>query len=213
MLHLFRRTSLPPRSWLTLVLRPWRPGLRSLPLFSPIQNLAIRELSHILVITLPLTIGSRLRTVGMMKFSRKLSCSHFIISYLLSPSSSSLGGAGSGSARAVLLGSADPSKTPGFHKNSDPFIFTEIAEFALSLTPNKGQDPFSGLAHLQAYRLIRASQLAEVGYTSMANRCGSHRFVCYFVLDHSIGTVRLSVLRYVLMQEAQNITLKYSWSN
>ncbi|KZS99244.1 hypothetical protein SISNIDRAFT_448107 [Sistotremastrum niveocremeum HHB9708] len=90
--------------------------------------------------------------------------------YLLSPSSSSLGGAGSGSARAVLLGSADPSKTPGFHKNSDPFIFTEIAEFALSLTPNKGQDPFSGLAHLQAYRLIRASQLAEVGYTSMANR-------------------------------------------
>ncbi len=58
-----------------------------------------------------------------------------------------------------------------FHKLSDPIILTEIAEFALSLaSSNKAQEPFAGLAHLQAYRLIRAYQLADLGHTTIAMR-------------------------------------------
>jgi hypothetical protein len=58
-----------------------------------------------------------------------------------------------------------------FNKDIDAFIFSEILEFALSLIPTgKGQDGFSGLPHLQAYRLMRAVYLAEMGYDTVASR-------------------------------------------
>src|ERR1700692_3665835 len=94
-----------------------------------------------------------------------------ISSYLLSPITSPMGGLGSPSTRLVLLGSRGPHHSVNFHTDSDSFILSEIAEFAMSLaTPPKGQDPFHGLPHLQAYRLIRAFSLAEVGHIDIAKR-------------------------------------------
>jgi hypothetical protein len=85
-----------------------------------------------------------------------------------------MGGLGNPSARIVLLGSRSPQVWPNFSKDPDPIIFSEIVEFALSLTPPaKGQDAFNGLPHLQAYRLVRAISLAEVGDIQLSNR-----FVC-----------------------------------
>lgn len=50
-------------------------------------------------------------------------------------------------------------------------IFSEIVEFARSLaTPAKGQEPFLGIAHLQAYRFIRAIALAEIGDIQQAHK-------------------------------------------
>lgn len=92
-------------------------------------------------------------------------------SYLLSPITSPIGGVGSPSTRLVLVGSRSPHHWPCFHKDPDPIIFTEIAEFAMSLAaPPKGQEAFSGLPHLQAYRLIRATSLAEIGHVDIAKR-------------------------------------------
>jgi hypothetical protein len=60
---------------------------------------------------------------------------------------------------------------PGFYKDSDAMIFSEILEFGLSLAPPiKGQDAFYGLPHLQAYRFIRAMALAELGELQLASR-------------------------------------------
>ena len=96
-----------------------------------------------------------------------------VVSYLLSPQTSPIGGVGS-SSRMVLLGSPSPSVSLNFTKDPDPLIFTEIAEFALSLTPPaKGQEAYTGLPHLQPYRLIRAAGLAEMGHVQLANRCVS----------------------------------------
>ncbi|KAK0459755.1 Sec23-binding domain of Sec16-domain-containing protein, partial [Desarmillaria tabescens] len=101
------------------------------------------------------------------------------VCYLLSsqtpPASSTvlppIGGIGHPTARLILAGSRSPQAWPNFHKDSDPVIFSEIIEFALSLaTPTKGQEPFGGLPHLQAYRFIRAATLAEFGYVQLANR-------------------------------------------
>ncbi|KAF9227903.1 hypothetical protein BS17DRAFT_764261 [Gyrodon lividus] len=78
--------------------------------------------------------------------------------YLLSPQTSMMGGVGSPGARMVLLGSQSPHTEPTFLRDPDPIIFTEIAEFAFSLkTLPKGQEPFHGFPHLQAYKLIRAA--------------------------------------------------------
>ncbi|EKM55569.1 uncharacterized protein PHACADRAFT_144091 [Phanerochaete carnosa HHB-10118-sp] len=93
------------------------------------------------------------------------------VCYLLSPQTSLMGGVGSPSGRIVLFGSANPQAQPNFWKDSDPIIFSEIVEFALSLaTPAKGQEAFPGLPHLQPYRLIRAAWLAELGHVDQANR-------------------------------------------
>lgn len=92
-------------------------------------------------------------------------------SYLLSPQTSPIGGIGNPSARVVLLGSRSPQTWSGFTRDSDPIIFTEILEFALSLvTPAKGQESFNGFPHLQAYRFMRAMALAELGHVQEANR-------------------------------------------
>ena len=82
---------------------------------------------------------------------------------------------GTPSGRIVLVGSHGPLKALNFHKDPDPFIFSEIVEFAMSMrsTP-KGQEPFNGLPHLQAYRLIRAASLAELGHIALANRSAQY---------------------------------------
>lgn len=93
------------------------------------------------------------------------------LSYLLSPQTSPFGGVGVPSCRVHLI-SANPATVPNFWKDSDAILFSEIVEFALSLTPQtKGQEAFAGLPHLQAYRLIRATSLAEMGHDQLANRC------------------------------------------
>ena len=98
-------------------------------------------------------------------------------SYLLSPQTSPIGGINGGS-RMLLLGSPPPSLSPTFYKDPDPIIFSEILEFAMSLaTPTKGQEPFNGLPHLQPFRLIRATSLAEIGHVQLANRSVIHRRV------------------------------------
>ncbi|KAH8117565.1 Sec23-binding domain of Sec16-domain-containing protein [Phellopilus nigrolimitatus] len=91
--------------------------------------------------------------------------------YLLSPQSSPIGGVGAPSVRIVLVGSQSPHRNSAFLKDPDCFIFSEIAEFALSLhVPAKGLDAFTGFPHLQVYRLIRAMQLAEMGHVPLAKR-------------------------------------------
>ncbi|KIJ44072.1 hypothetical protein M422DRAFT_47563 [Sphaerobolus stellatus SS14] len=94
------------------------------------------------------------------------------ICYLLSPRTSSFGGLGTQNpARIVLVGSESPATQRGFFKDLDVTLLSEIVEFALSLSPlSKGQDAFTGLPHLQAYKLIRAAHLAEMGYVELANR-------------------------------------------
>lgn len=106
-----------------------------------------------------------------------------------------IGGIGHPSTRMVLPGSRNPQSFPVFSKDPDPMIFAEILEFALSLTPPpKGQEPFAGLPHLQAYRFVRASALAELGYISETTRylsppAGNGRFT-----HRSLGIARLSQL-------------------
>ncbi|KAI6022685.1 Sec23-binding domain of Sec16-domain-containing protein [Pisolithus marmoratus] len=93
------------------------------------------------------------------------------VCYMLSPQTSMIGGVGSPSARIVLLGSQSPHSMPTFCKDFDATIFSEILEFAFSLkaTP-KGQEPFLGFPHLQAYKLVRAVYLAEIGHLQAASR-------------------------------------------
>jgi hypothetical protein len=82
-----------------------------------------------------------------------------------------MGGLGNPATRLFLIGAGTPQSCPTFYKDPDTVVFTEIAEFALSLaTPSKGQEPFAGLPHLQAFRLLRASSLAELGYVQLASR-------------------------------------------
>jgi COPII coat assembly protein SEC16 len=82
-----------------------------------------------------------------------------------------MGGAGNPAAKLVLLGSGGPRVTPNFHKDTDALVLTEIVEFAMSLTtPAKGKEPFAGLPHLQAYKLVRATSLAELGHVQLASR-------------------------------------------
>lgn len=113
-------------------------------------------------------------------------------SYLLSPQTFPLGGLGS-HPRLTLLGSPSPSVSAMYYKDPDPIILSEIAEFAMSLaTPAKGQEPFAGLPHLQPYRLLRATCLAEIGHVQLANRY-VHCSPCSTWADYSdADTVRLS---------------------
>ncbi|KAF5365767.1 hypothetical protein D9758_003329 [Tetrapyrgos nigripes] len=91
--------------------------------------------------------------------------------YLLAPQTSPVGGFAHQTARIALLGSRNPHTIHNFASDPDPIILSEILEFALSLTPApKGQEPFSGLPHLQPYRFIRAVHLAELGDINLASR-------------------------------------------
>ncbi|KEP46782.1 Sec16 Sec16-C: Sec23-binding domain protein [Rhizoctonia solani 123E] len=91
--------------------------------------------------------------------------------YLLSPTTSAIGGLSMPSVRVVLVGSESPSTSRNFEKDDDAIIFTEIAEYAYSLVPTiKGQEPYPGMPHLQAYKLLRAAKLAEMGHVALASR-------------------------------------------
>jgi hypothetical protein len=118
------------------------------------------------------------------------------VSYLLSPQTSPIGGVGSPSARIVLIGSRSPHSWPTFSKDTDTIILSEIAEFALSLksTP-KGQEPFHGLPHLQAYKLIRASYLVEIGEIQTASRCVEYPYSIPHLRNQTTGIARPSRLR------------------
>jgi hypothetical protein len=99
----------------------------------------------------------------------------YSFSYLLAPQTSPMGGLGNASARVVLVGSQSPQTFPNFAKDPDPFIFSEVVEFALSLAaPTRGQDPYQGIPHLQPYRFIRAMALAEIGDLQLASRSVHH---------------------------------------
>jgi len=118
------------------------------------------------------------------------------VSYLLSPQTSPMGGIGSPSARVVLIGSRSPHSWPAFFKDTDSIILSEIVEFALSLksTP-KGQEVFRGLPHLQAYKLIRASYLAEIGEIQAASRYVGCSCLIAHLRNSTTGIVRLSPLQ------------------
>jgi hypothetical protein len=71
---------------------------------------------------------------------------------------------------------------PNFAKDPDPLIFSEVVEFALSLTaPSRGQDPYQGLPHLQPYRFIRAMALAEIGDIQLASRWAHYLRYYYYI--------------------------------
>ncbi|KAI0322240.1 Sec23-binding domain of Sec16-domain-containing protein [Amylostereum chailletii] len=93
------------------------------------------------------------------------------VCYLLAPQTPVLSSIGSTSGRVALLGSRGPLAVPNFHVEHDSIIFSEIVEFAMSLSPmSKGQETFHGFPHLQAFKLIRAASLAEMGHIQAANR-------------------------------------------
>lgn len=99
-----------------------------------------------------------------------------------------MGGLGHPSARITLVGSRSPQSWPNFSKDPDPIIFSEIVEFALSLTSiSKGQDAFTGIIHLQAYRFMRAMALAEIGDIQQANRFASFPVCLQLALTVSNG--------------------------
>ncbi|KDN45951.1 hypothetical protein K437DRAFT_256366 [Tilletiaria anomala UBC 951] len=91
--------------------------------------------------------------------------------YLMSSPAQALGGADATSSRIVLLGSRNPTADPSYRTNLDFIIMTEILEFALGLAPvSKGTEPFTGLPRLQAFRLLHAYQLAELGEKTRAQK-------------------------------------------
>ncbi|CAO1624167.1 unnamed protein product [Jaminaea pallidilutea] len=94
------------------------------------------------------------------------------ICYLLAPKTAQVGGVDGGlNVRLTLLGALSPLQNSGYMRNLDHFILSEIHEFSHALVPAaKGQEPFAGFPHLQAYRLIHAWQLAEIGETKRAQR-------------------------------------------
>jgi COPII coat assembly protein SEC16 len=80
----------------------------------------------------------------------------------------------------VLLAAPSAQNHAGFYRDQDAVILSEVLEFALSLaTPAKGQEPFHGLPHLQAYKLSRAAALAEVGHVKLASRyVSAYSIIC-----------------------------------
>ena len=101
---------------------------------------------------------------------------HYILtylpSYLLASGLSSISGTTCLAPRIALFGSE---QARSFHTDLLPVILSEVAEYGLSLTPPvKGQEPYPGLPHLQAYRLWHASCLMETGDASLALRSVGH---------------------------------------
>ncbi|OSC99056.1 hypothetical protein PYCCODRAFT_1438667 [Trametes coccinea BRFM310] len=141
------------------------------PLNVPQEVLANWAKTAAMLLTNPMTVdcSAALTALGDQLFAHQWAeAAH--VCYLLSPQTSPLAALGS-HPRLTLLGSLSPSTSPIYFKDPDPIIFSEIAEFAMSLaTPAKGQDAFAGLPHLQPYRLLRASYLAEMGHVQAANR-------------------------------------------
>ncbi|KAF7338256.1 Protein transport protein sec16 [Mycena venus] len=160
----------PPTSHMT----PMTPNFAAPALANniPVQSLASWADTAAMILSNPMTpdTSAALTALGDQLLAHQwVEAAHAC--YLLAPQTSPVGGIGNPSARIVLLGSRSPQVWPSFYKDSDPVIFTEILEFALSLAPPiKGQDAFYGLPHLQAYRFIRAISLAELGELQLASR-------------------------------------------
>ncbi|KAM0752348.1 hypothetical protein T439DRAFT_324423 [Meredithblackwellia eburnea MCA 4105] len=92
------------------------------------------------------------------------------VCYLLSPTTSLLGGVGS-SARYSLVGGEVPTPAGSAGLDLESVMLTELVEFAYSLIPAvKGQEPFVGFPHLQALKLQHASHLADSGQVSQAQK-------------------------------------------
>ncbi|EST05451.1 Sec16, central conserved domain protein [Kalmanozyma brasiliensis GHG001] len=108
-------------------------------------------------------IGDGLCTRGLLE------AAHFC--YLLSPQTSPIGGADTNGARLTLLGVSSPKASSTFAQDLDAILMTEVLEFAQGLVPAiKGQEPFPGIPHLQAYKLVHAQQLADLGEVAKAQR-------------------------------------------
>jgi hypothetical protein len=130
-------------------------------------------------------------------------------SYLLSPQTS---GVGHPISRINLLGSANPTASSWLFNDPDPIIFSEILEFALSLTtPAKGQEAFPGLPHLQTYRFIRAVTLAELGDVALANRCTYFLLYCVGPLNFRSDIVKLFLLPPAVA--VLRLSHRCSWTN
>ncbi|KAN0061669.1 hypothetical protein ACQY0O_005660 [Thecaphora frezii] len=108
-------------------------------------------------------IGDGLAVHGLVE------AAHFC--YVLAPATSPFGGADTAAVRMTLLGCENPTTSSRYLHDLDGIILSEILEFAQSLAPiAKGQEPFSGIPHLQAYRLIHAYRLAELGDLQRAQK-------------------------------------------
>lgn len=71
----------------------------------------------------------------------------------------------------MLVGGAAPSLSSMAGIGLENIMLTELVEFAFSLTPLvKGQEPFAGFPHLQAFRLYHAAQLVDAGLFSQAQK-------------------------------------------
>ncbi|KAL9938014.1 hypothetical protein V8E36_003559 [Tilletia maclaganii] len=93
------------------------------------------------------------------------------VCYLLSPQTSTIGGVDTPGARATLIGGHNPRASVLYLRDLDSILLTEVYEFAQSLLPTvKGQEAFNGLPHLQAYRLVHAITLAELGDSVRAQK-------------------------------------------
>jgi hypothetical protein len=137
---------------------------------------------------------------------------HHNVSYLLAPQTSPMGGIGSPSTRLVLLGSQSPQVFPTFHKDPDAIIFSEIAEFAMSLTTiPKGQDTFNGVAHLQVYKFIRAASLAEMGHLQLASRYDAPTFEFLCISKVYLGIVRPLQLAWAVRRRILHAAFWNSW--
>lgn len=102
----------------------------------------------------------------------------WIPSYLLASGLSSISGTACPAPRIALFGSEHPAQARSFHTDLLPVVLSEVAEYGLSLTPPlKGQEPYPGLPHLQAYRLWHATCLTETGDVSLALRLVCHGHV------------------------------------
>ncbi|KAI0831400.1 Sec23-binding domain of Sec16-domain-containing protein [Trametes gibbosa] len=141
------------------------------PLNVPAEVLANWSKTAAMMLSNPLTPDS---SSALTALGDQLSTHHWIeaahVCYMLSPQTSPLSVLGS-HPRLTLLGSPSAVVSPTYYKDSDPIIFSEIVEFAMSLaSPAKGQETFTGFPHLQPYKLFRALCLAEMGHVQQANR-------------------------------------------
>ncbi|PWN31455.1 uncharacterized protein FA14DRAFT_94198 [Meira miltonrushii] len=121
-----------------------------------LANRSSSDLSHLTAIGDGLSVGGWLEGAH--------------VCYLLSlPTSGVDGFDGPGGARLTLLGTHSPAASSAYLRDLDAIILTEVLEFALSLrTVPKGGEQFQGLPHLQAYRIVHALFLAEMGETKKA---------------------------------------------
>ncbi len=160
---LFRtKTQLAPSGGLQPTIAETTAGLTALPSWK--ESAAMVASNHSASDSAALTaIGDGLCTRGLLE------AAHFC--YLLSPATSPIGGADTTGARYTLLGLPNPKSSAAFVQDLDAILMTEILEFAQGLVPTaKGQETFPGIPHLQAYKLVHAQQLADLGEVAKAQR-------------------------------------------